>query len=239
MKAEELLAVYCTGSLFILESKEIVIGILQDSGVKRKDAERAYALAREKQPFGYIGADIPPADTDALFRAGMRYLRTAEDAVQFRKAYWTLYAAAVRGHAEALFRLGMLMGGEYGDCPFADTASAVKFFRKAIEKGCGEAKVHLALLTADGFRPDSVGEAVSLMEAEVSAADSSEDSEEFLRILGELMDGDRASALEKLDVLSGKGVSEASVILDAVFREGYGVPKDPEKAQVYRNRVIG
>ena len=134
MKAEEILATYCTGSMFILERQDVVVGILQDNGVKKKDAEKAYSIFKQNHPFGYSGDDVPPVDTDMFFRAGMRYLDAADDLVSFKKAYWTLFVAAVRGHPEALFRLGMLMGGEYEGCPFTEVRSAVKFFRKADEK---------------------------------------------------------------------------------------------------------
>ena len=44
MKAEEILATYCTGSMFILERQDVVVGILQDNGVRKKDAEKAYSI---------------------------------------------------------------------------------------------------------------------------------------------------------------------------------------------------
>ena len=162
MKAEEILATYCTGSMFILERQDVVVGILQDNGVKKKDAEKAYSIFKQNHPFGYSGDDVPPVDIDMFFRAGMRYLDAADDLVSFKKAYWTLFVAAVRGHPEALFRLGMLMGGEYEGCPFTEVKSAVKFFRKADEKGHPDAKLHLALLIADGFRPDTAEGAMAL-----------------------------------------------------------------------------
>ncbi len=40
MKAEEILATYCTGSMFILERQDVVVGILQDNGVKKKRMPR-------------------------------------------------------------------------------------------------------------------------------------------------------------------------------------------------------
>ena len=48
MKAEEILATYCTGSMFILERQDVVVGILQDNGVKKKDAEKAYSIFKQK-----------------------------------------------------------------------------------------------------------------------------------------------------------------------------------------------
>lgn len=237
MKAEEILATYCTGSMFILERQDVVVGILQDNGVKKKDAEKAYSIFKQNHPFGYSGDDVPPVDIDMFFRAGMRYLDAADDLVSFKKAYWTLFVAAVRGHPEALFRLGMLMGGEYEGCPFTEVRSAVKFFRKADEKGHPDAKLHLALLIADGFRPDTAEEAMSLMEVEVSAADAGEDADTLLDAIAGLRGGDAAPALEKLVSLSEKGVSEASVILDAVYREGYRTEKDPGLADRYWRSV--
>lgn len=238
MKAEEILATYCTGSMFILEREDVVIGIMQDAGVKRKEAEKVYSDFKRRNPFGYTGETIPPVDTDAFFRTGMRYLDSADDVVSFKKAYWTLYVAAVRGHPEALFRLGMLMGGEYEGCPFTELKSAVKFFRKVDEKGHPEAKLHLALLVGEGFRPDTALEAMSLMEAAASAADvSSEDAKLLLEAIRGLREGDAETALARLESLSEKGVSEASVVLDAVRREGYRTEKDPEKADAYWRSV--
>ena len=50
MKAEEILATYCTGSMFILERQDVVVGILQDNGVKKKDAEKAYSIFKQNHP---------------------------------------------------------------------------------------------------------------------------------------------------------------------------------------------
>lgn len=222
---QRLLSIYNSGSLFLLEDRATISSVLGDHGV---DDSVVPAAMEEFRLHHTLSEPFSDYDPEPFYRLGAKALSEAEDEDGYRKAYWHLFAAATRGHADALFHLGLMSDGWYDDCPFYSAKNAVTFYRHAVEKGHAGAKYRLGLLVRSGdCVPKDLKEEADLL-AEADAYDHifplSEEGPggaDYARGRSEYLadGGDKDDALALLEKAACEGSVPASYALGIILQD--------------------